>query len=144
MSVGALEEQSRREFASTDEAAGTENAALQKRWLGSEIPLNTCRRLQHFQRPTSSHVSPNAPHASRGGDEHVAGSDRGRLRLPVTRRFTSSAWQRDDAIALHCERKARRRRLEPNLNFGRAQARSLHSAAGVRMRRFVESGGGRR
>jgi transposase-like protein len=36
--------------------------------------------------------SPNAPHASRGGDEHMAGSDRGRLRLPVTRGFMSSPW----------------------------------------------------
>jgi DDE domain len=61
--------------------------------VGSEIPLNPCHRLQHFQRPTSSHGSPNAPHASRGGDEHVAGSERCRLILPVTRRFMSSAWQ---------------------------------------------------
>ena len=30
------------------------------------------RRLQHLQRPTSSHLSPNAPRASRCGDEHMS------------------------------------------------------------------------
>jgi hypothetical protein len=45
------------------------------------VPLNTCHRLQHFQRPTPSNFSPNASHASHRGDEHMARGRRGRLRF---------------------------------------------------------------
>ena len=38
--------------------------------------LNSCRRLQHFQRPTPSHLGPNTPRASRCGDGHVADGGR--------------------------------------------------------------------
>jgi putative transposase len=48
------------------------DATLQKRGLSPEVPLNPRRRLQHFQRPTPSHVSPNTPPAARRGDDHVA------------------------------------------------------------------------
>jgi hypothetical protein len=47
-----------------------------------EIPVIACRRLQHLQRPTSSHLSPNAPRASRCGDGHMADRRRSRLKNP--------------------------------------------------------------
>jgi transposase-like protein len=37
-----------------------------------EISFHARRLLQHFQRPTPSHFSPNAPRPSRCGDDHVA------------------------------------------------------------------------
>jgi hypothetical protein len=80
-SARAIEEQSGREFASADPAAGAQDATLQERRLGAEIPVNSCCRLQHIQRPTPSHVSPHAPHAPRCGDEHVA--DRSRSGLTI-------------------------------------------------------------
>ena len=70
-----------REFASADAVAGAQDAAVQERGLSAEIPVNACRRLQHLQRPTSSHFSPNAPRASRCGDGHMA--DRGRSSLTI-------------------------------------------------------------
>ena len=49
--------------------------------LCAEIPVSPRRRLQHFQRPTPSHVSSITPRATRCGDEHVARGRRGRLKL---------------------------------------------------------------
>jgi len=69
---GRLEEQSGREFASADPTAGAQDATLQERGLSPEVSLNPRRRLQHFQRPTPSHVSSITPRATRRGDEHVA------------------------------------------------------------------------
>jgi hypothetical protein len=68
----AMEEQSGREFASADPTAGAQDAALQERGLSPEVSLNPRRRLQHFQRPTPSHVSSITPRAPRRGDDHVA------------------------------------------------------------------------
>ena len=70
-------EQSGREFASADPTAGAQDATLQERGLSPEIPLNPRRRLQHFQRPTPSHVSSNTPRVTRRGDDHVARGRRG-------------------------------------------------------------------
>ena len=78
----AMEEQSSREFASADTAAGAQDATVQEPGFRPEIPVNACRRLQHLQRPTSSHFSPNAPRASRCGDEHVADRRRSSLKIP--------------------------------------------------------------
>ena len=50
--------------------------------FGAEISLHTRRRLQHLQRPTPSHLGPNAPHASRRGDGHVAHRGRSGLTIP--------------------------------------------------------------
>src|ERR1700722_7624410 len=58
-----MEEQSGREFASADPPAGAQDATLQEPGLGAKIPLHPHRRLQHFQRPTPSHVSSNTPRA---------------------------------------------------------------------------------
>src|SRR5271169_2333914 len=77
-----MAEQSSGEFASADAAAGAEDAAVQERGFSSEIPVNACRRLQHLQRPTSSHFSPNAPRASRCGDGHTADRRRSSLKIP--------------------------------------------------------------
>src|SRR5271154_1063155 len=45
-----------------------------------KIPLHPRCRLQHFQRPTPSHVSSNTPRATRRGGDHVASSSRGGLK----------------------------------------------------------------
>ena len=42
----------------------------------------TRRRLQYLQHPTPSHLSPNAPRASRRGDDHVADGGRSGLTIP--------------------------------------------------------------
>ena len=44
--------------------------------------LHTRRSLQYLQRPTPSHLSPNAPRASRCGDDHVADGGRSGLTIP--------------------------------------------------------------
>ncbi len=51
----------RAEFASADPTAGAQDATLQERGLSPQVPLNPRRRLQHFQRPTPSHVSQITP-----------------------------------------------------------------------------------
>ena len=70
-------------------AAGAQDAAVQERRLGAEIPVNPCCRVQHVQRPTPSHVSPNAPHAPRRGNGHVA--DRSRSGLTILEAATLRA-----------------------------------------------------
>ena len=71
-----------RRITSADAAAGAQDAAVQERGFSPEIPVNACRRLQHLQRPTSSHFSPNAPRASRCGDGHMADRRRSSLTIP--------------------------------------------------------------
>jgi putative transposase len=53
----AMDEQSSREFASADAAAGAQDAAVQEHRLSAEIPVDACGGLQHLQRPTPSHLS---------------------------------------------------------------------------------------
>src|SRR5208337_2503529 len=77
-----MEEQSSREFASADAAAGAQDAAVQEPGFSPEISFHTRRRLQHLQRPTPSRLSPHAPRASRRGDDHVADRSRGGLTIP--------------------------------------------------------------
>src|ERR1700735_2704652 len=77
-----MEKQSSGEFASTNAAAGAQDAAVQEPGFGPEIPVNACRRLQHLQRPTSSHLGQNAPRASRCGDGHMADRRRSSLKNP--------------------------------------------------------------
>jgi putative transposase len=52
-----------------------QDAAVQEPGFSPEISFHARRLLQHFQRPTPPHFSPNAPRPSRCGDDHVA--DRG-------------------------------------------------------------------
>ena len=61
--------------------AGAQDATLQERGLSPEVPLNPRRRLQHFQRPTPSHVSQITPRATRRSDDHVARGRRGGLKI---------------------------------------------------------------
>ena len=68
------------EFASADPTAGAQDATLQERGLSPEVPLNPRRRLQHFQRPTPSHVSSISPRATRRRDDHVARGRHGGLK----------------------------------------------------------------
>src|SRR5271157_36782 len=84
-----MEEQSSREFASADAAAGAQDAAVQEPGFSPEISFHTRRRLQYLQRPTPSHLRPNAPHASRCGDDHVA--DRSRSGLTIHEALTLRA-----------------------------------------------------
>src|ERR1700688_4686000 len=60
-----MEKQSGGELASTDAAAGAQDAALQELWLSAEIPVGPCSRLQHLQRPTPSHLGSDTPDATR-------------------------------------------------------------------------------
>ena len=53
-------------------------ADLRKR----RLKPHTTWHLDEVQRPTSSHLSPNAPRASRCGDGHVAHRRRSRLKNP--------------------------------------------------------------
>ena len=76
------------EFASADAAAGAQDAAVQEPGFSPEISFHTRRRLQRLQRPTPSPLSPNAPCASRCGDDHVA--DRGRSGLTIPEALTLS------------------------------------------------------
>ena len=57
--------------------------------LGPEISFHPRRRLQHLQRPTPSHLSPDPPRASRCGDDHVA--ERGRSGLTIPESLTLRA-----------------------------------------------------
>jgi hypothetical protein len=61
----AMDEQSSREFASADAAAGAQDVAVQGHRLSAEIPVNACGGLQHLQRPTPSH-SAQTHHVLRG------------------------------------------------------------------------------
>jgi putative transposase len=64
-----------------------------------EIPLSPRRRVQHFQRPTPSHVSSITPRAPRRGDDHVARGRRRRMKIRTPYSpLALFAWQRDDAI----------------------------------------------
>ena len=60
--------------------AGAQDATFQERPLCTEIPFNAFPRLQ---RPAPSDFSPDAPHASHCGDEHVARGCRGSLKIRV-------------------------------------------------------------
>src|SRR5450631_3839813 len=92
-----MEEQSRREFAPADPTKGAQDATLQEPKLGTEVSLNPCSRLQHFQRPTPPRLRPNASHPQRRGDEHVARRRRGHLKCQEPWLFAFSVRQRDDA-----------------------------------------------
>jgi hypothetical protein len=94
-----MEEQSGREFASADPTAGAQDATFQERSLCAKIPLSPRRRLQHFQRPTPSHVSSITPRATHRGDEYVARRRRGRLKVVWRNPPRFLASQRDDADA---------------------------------------------
>src|SRR5450755_3491621 len=94
-----MEEQSGREFASADPTKGAQDAAFQEPRLSPEVPLNSRCRLQRLQRPTPSHISPNAPKLPRRGDEHVARGGRGRLNRCERGPFALFVRQRDDAPA---------------------------------------------
>jgi hypothetical protein len=63
-------------------AGGAQDAALQERRVRAEVSFNPRRRLQHIQRPAPPHLSPDASHALRCGDEHVARGSRCGLTIP--------------------------------------------------------------
>ena len=61
-----------REFASTDPTTRTQDAGFQESGFSPKISLNPRSRLQHFQRPTPSHLRKNAPSLQGHGDADVA------------------------------------------------------------------------
>ena len=77
-----------------------QDATLQERGHSPEVPLNPRRRLQHFQRPTPSHVSSNTPRATRRGNDHMARGRRGGLRNRKRRPLVAFARQCDSAPPL--------------------------------------------
>src|ERR1700688_530157 len=92
-----MEKQSGGELASTDAAAGAQDAALQELWLSAEIPVEPCSRLQHLQGPTPSHLGSDTPDATRRGDENMARGRRSDVRIPVANGSTTLASpQRDN------------------------------------------------
>src|ERR1700693_3144109 len=95
---GAIEKQSGGEFASTDAAAGAQDAALQELWLSAEIPVEPCSRLQHLQRPTPSHLGSDTPDATRRGDENMARGRRSDVRITVANGSTTLASPQRDNI----------------------------------------------
>jgi putative transposase len=70
LGIEHLHERGRWRNASADPTAGAQDAALQERGLRAEIPFSPRRRVQHFQRPTPSHVSSITPRAPRRGDDN--------------------------------------------------------------------------
>ena len=69
-----------------------------------EIPFSPRRRVQHFQRPTPSHVSSITPRAPHRSDEHVARGRCGRIRIPTFHHpIALFVWQGDDAGAPLCD-----------------------------------------
>src|SRR5277367_5760067 len=95
-----MEKQSGGELASTDAAAGAQDAALQELWLSADIPVEPCSRLQHLQRPTPSHLGSDTPDATRRGDENMARGRRSDVRIPVANGSTTLASpQRDNTVA---------------------------------------------
>src|SRR5450631_4462328 len=92
-----MEEQPSREFASADPTKGAQDAALQERGLSPKVPFNSCRRLQHLQRSTPSHIGPNAPSVPRRRDEHLARGARSGLNPPRRRLLALVALRRDSA-----------------------------------------------
>jgi hypothetical protein len=74
-----VEEQSSRELASANPTPRTQDAGLQEPRISPTISFNPCSRLQHFQRPTPSDLSVDAPWLSRHGNGNLAYS--GRLRV---------------------------------------------------------------
>ena len=70
---GAVEEQLSGEFPSAHSATRAQDAALQEHRLSAKVSLDPCRRLQHLQRTTPSHISSITPHAPQLGDARLAG-----------------------------------------------------------------------
>src|SRR5271169_4397858 len=99
-----MEKQSGGEFASTDAAAGAQDAALQELWLSAEIPVEPCSRLQHLQRPTPSHLGSDTPDATRRGDENMARGRRSDVRIPVANGSTTLASPQRDNTARTVDR----------------------------------------
>ena len=68
-------EQSGREFASADATTRTQDAAVQIARISPTVPVRSCRRSQHVQRPAPSHVPQHAPRPQRRSVPDVASRD---------------------------------------------------------------------
>src|ERR1700720_3548744 len=72
-------QQSSGKFASANPTKGEEDARVQERGIRAKISLNPRSHLQHFQRPTPSDLSKNAPSLQGVGHAGVARSRRRRM-----------------------------------------------------------------
>ena len=74
---GLAQEQSGREFASTDSTTRAQDAAFQNARISPTILVCSRRRPKHVQRPTPSQIPPHAPHLPRRSVPDVASRHRG-------------------------------------------------------------------
>jgi transposase-like protein len=74
---GCAQEQSGREFASTDSTTRAQDAAFQNARISATILVCSRRRPKHVQRPTPSHIPPHAPRLPRRSVPDVASRHRG-------------------------------------------------------------------
>jgi transposase-like protein len=84
--AGLAQEQSSREFASTDTKARTQDAPVQIARISPALLVCSRRSLQHLQRPAPSHIPPHAPRPPRRSVADVASRHRGvsqKLALPI-------------------------------------------------------------
>ena len=88
--AGLAQEQSGREFASTDSTTRAEDAAFQIARISPTILVCSRRRPKHVQRPTPSHIPPHAPRLPRRSVPDVASRHCG---LNLSRDFQSSRGQ---------------------------------------------------
>jgi transposase-like protein len=63
--AGPAQEQSGREFASTDTTTRAQDATLQIARISPALPLDSRRGLQHLQRPAPSHIPRHSPRPQR-------------------------------------------------------------------------------
>jgi hypothetical protein len=93
-----MAQQSGGEFASTDPTQGEEDARVQEHGIRAKISVSACRSPQHFQRPTSSYLSKNAPSLQGIGHADVARSRRRGVTLTYPEICYVLIWQRDRAL----------------------------------------------
>jgi hypothetical protein len=91
-----MAQQSSGEFASANPTKGEEDARVQERGIRAKISLNPRSHLQHFQRPTPSDISKNAPSLQGIGHAGVARSRRRRMISAVKPDEPASNFQQRD------------------------------------------------
>src|ERR1700738_1690224 len=96
-----MAQQSSGEFASANPTKGEEDARVQERGIRAKISLNPRSHIQHFQRPTPSDISKNAPSLQGIGHAGVARSRRRRMISAVKPDEPALNFQqRDNAVHL--------------------------------------------
>src|ERR1700730_1997526 len=102
-----MAQQSSGEFASANPTKGEEDARVQERGIRAKISLNPRSHLQHFQRPTPSDISKNAPSLQGLSHAGVARSRRRRMISAVKPDEPASNFQQRDNARFTLNRKVR-------------------------------------